>query len=151
MVFDIPADVGTYEVRYHTLGTSYIFYFLLKATYFLTISLFVLVIFAILEERFAQSPCKYIEVAPREVCTGMTHLEKVFQDIMDGGGEGIIIRNPSSPYEPGRSKGFLKHKVKMQASFLGFFISFLSLVSFFFLSLVASFRYSFVSFLLKLV
>jgi len=30
---------------------------------------------------------------------------------MDQGGEGVIIRDPSSPYQAGRSSGFLKHKV----------------------------------------
>jgi len=30
---------------------------------------------------------------------------------MDQGGEGIILRDPSTPFETGRSKGFLKHKV----------------------------------------
>jgi len=38
-------------------------------------------------------------------------LNEFFQDIMDRGGEGIILRNPSTPYQPGRSQGFLKHKV----------------------------------------
>lgn len=45
-------------------------------------------------------------------CLGSDHLEKFFQDIMDGGGEGIILRDPNSPYEPGRSSGYLKHKVR---------------------------------------
>jgi len=30
---------------------------------------------------------------------------------MDQGGEGIILRDPESPQQGGRSKGFLKHKV----------------------------------------
>ena len=41
----------------------------------------------------------------------MEHLEKVFQDIVDEGGEGIILRDPVAPYEPGRSNSYLKHKV----------------------------------------
>lgn len=36
---------------------------------------------------------------------------KLFQDILDKGGEGVILRDPASPNEPGRSPGFLKHKV----------------------------------------
>lgn len=41
----------------------------------------------------------------------MNHLESFLQDIIDGGGEGIILRDPSAPYQPGRSSGYLKHKV----------------------------------------
>jgi len=41
----------------------------------------------------------------------MHHLEGFFQDILDKGGEGIILRDPSAPYREGRSPGFLKHKV----------------------------------------
>ena len=55
--------------------------------------------------------CKYIEVAPYEECKDVTHLESFFQDVVDKGGEGIILRDPQSPYKPGRSQGYLKHKV----------------------------------------
>lgn len=48
-----------------------------------------------------------------EVCQGVDHLGKSFQDILDAGGEGIILRDPSSPFERGRSPGFLKHKVSL--------------------------------------
>jgi len=52
-----------------------------------------------------------VQVAERQVCTDMQHLERVFQDMIDRGGEGIILRNPKSMYQPGRSPGYLKHKV----------------------------------------
>mgnify|MGYP002385648633 FL=1 len=45
------------------------------------------------------------------MCTGIAHLEKVFQDVIDRGGEGVILRDPSAPYVQGRSTGYLKHKV----------------------------------------
>ena len=45
------------------------------------------------------------------MCTGIAHLEKLFQDVIDRGGEGVILRDPSAPYIPGRSTGYLKHKV----------------------------------------
>ena len=54
---------------------------------------------------------RFIQVAPYQVCEGTDHLEKIFQDIMDQGGEGIILRDPSTSFEVGRSRGFLKHKV----------------------------------------
>ena len=54
---------------------------------------------------------KYIEVAPKEVCKDMSHLESFYQDIVDKGGEGIILRDPVEMLRPGRSPGYLKHKV----------------------------------------
>jgi DNA ligase 1 len=65
----------------------------------------------ILELHMAKVASKYIETAPKLVCEGTGHLEKYFQDIIDQGGEGIILRDPSAPYEAGRSRGYLKHKV----------------------------------------
>jgi DNA ligase-1 len=53
----------------------------------------------------------FIQVAPKVVCTGMNHMQQFLQDIIDEGGEGIILRDPFSTYQPGRSPGYLKHKV----------------------------------------
>jgi len=64
-----------------------------------------------IEQAFNGKEHRFIKVAPYGVCKGTDHLEKIFQDIMDQGGEGIILRDPSSPIQAGRSKGFLKHKV----------------------------------------
>jgi len=55
---------------------------------------------------------KYIEVAPKADCKGVEHLEKYFQDVIDKGGEGLILRDPSSALQGGRSAGYLKHKVR---------------------------------------
>lgn len=57
------------------------------------------------------SKLEYIRIAEMEKCEGMDHLERFFQDIVDRGGEGIILRDPSSPFQSGRSHGYLKHKV----------------------------------------
>jgi len=46
-----------------------------------------------------------------KVCHGLPHLEEILQDIMDKGGEGIILRDPKTPLQPGRGHGYLKHKV----------------------------------------
>ena len=54
---------------------------------------------------------RFIQIAPYTLCKDTAHLEKIFQDIMDQGGEGIILRDPASPFQSGRSTGFLKHKV----------------------------------------
>ena len=62
-------------------------------------------------ERVAKKEWKYITVAPKVECKGTSHLESFFQDVIDVGGEGVILRDPSAPYQPGRSPGYLKHKV----------------------------------------
>lgn len=53
---------------------------------------------------------KWVAVAPYIKCEGTAQLEQVFQDIVDTGGEGIILRDPLSPATKGRSAGYLKHK-----------------------------------------
>lgn len=53
----------------------------------------------------------YAEVAPKVVCTDGNHLERFLQDILDIGGEGVILRDPIAPLQPGRAAGYLKHKV----------------------------------------
>jgi hypothetical protein len=71
---------------------------------------------------FSRSKWKYIEIAPWEECKDTSHLESFFQDVVDRGGEGVILRDPKSIYQPGRSAGYLKLKV--------FFISFFFIIFF---------------------
>ena len=61
--------------------------------------------------RFGGGKHPFIQVPRREECKDMDHLEKFLQDVLDVGGEGIILRDPKAPYQPGRSPGYLKHKV----------------------------------------
>jgi DNA ligase 1 len=84
MAFDIPNHQGTFKERYEILAR--------------------------LSELKLNLP-SFFAVAPKIECEDRQHLEKILQDIVDNGGEGIILRNPSTPYEAGRSPGFLKHKV----------------------------------------
>jgi DNA ligase-1 len=63
------------------------------------------------ENEMKKQESKCVKVAPKEVCKGMNHMQQFLQDIIDEGGEGIILRDPLSPYQSGRSPGFLKHKV----------------------------------------
>ena len=63
------------------------------------------------ENYFSQHKHKVVEVAPKQVCENTDHFERFLQSVLDKGGEGVILRDPSSPYEHGRSKGYLKHKV----------------------------------------
>jgi len=59
----------------------------------------------------AESVREFVEVAQKVSCKDVSHLESFFQDIIDQGGEGIILRDPNAVLQPGRSQGFLKHKV----------------------------------------
>jgi len=45
----------------------------------------------------------------------MQHLQQFLQGIIEQGGEGIILRNPSSLHEHGRSRAFLKLKTTRDA------------------------------------
>ena len=66
--------------------------------------------------------CKYIDIAEKVVCQGNEHLESFFQDVIDKGGEGIILRDPQAILQPGRSPSYLKHKV-FHISCLSHFLS----------------------------
>lgn len=104
MVFDIPNQhQSTYAERYHILGTAC--YSIVRLT----------CLCCIIESRFGDDRLlqrgEYIELARREVCKDARHMDIFYQDVVDSGGEGIILRDPSSPYLSGRSSGFLKHKV----------------------------------------
>lgn len=104
MVFDVPNHPGTYRERYAHLGT---------ATTIKNRDMSNLRTEGILRGNEG----KFIAIAPKEECPDMLHMERFFQDILDKGGEGVILRDPSSPNEPGRSSGFLKHKVQFLCSF----------------------------------
>jgi len=70
--------------------------------------------------------CKHIGIAEKVVCQGNEHLESFFQDVIDKGGEGIILRDPQSFLQPGRTPSYLKHKVLFTfpaSIFLSFFWS----------------------------
>jgi len=53
----------------------------------------------------------FLEVAQKAVCSGTAHLEQFYQDVVDKGGEGVILRDPLEFLQSGRSPGYLKHKV----------------------------------------
>ena len=65
-----------------------------------------------------EHPCKYIGIADKVVCRDVAHLESFFQDVIDRGGEGIILRDPKAPLQPGRTTSYLKHKVLLLISFI---------------------------------
>src|SRR5689334_12182105 len=96
MVFDVPNQATTYAERYAVLGM-------------LTIAPKTLI--SISETHMRSNKAPFISIAPKTECKDVDHLEQVFQDIVDKGGEGIILRDPQAPFKEGRSPGYLKHKV----------------------------------------
>jgi len=105
MVFDIPNfkdPNATYAQRYQYLGTSSP-HSQRNTTQHLSPTF--------IEEFVRDNPSKYMEVAPKVQCRDNLHLEAFFQDVLDKGGEGIILRDPYALYEPGRARGYIKHKV----------------------------------------
>lgn len=45
------------------------------------------------------------------LCNSKPHLHEMLQVNLDGNGEGVVLRNPSSAYEHGRSDQLYKFKV----------------------------------------
>eukprot|EP00026_Physarum_polycephalum_P000399 Phypoly_transcript_00400.p1 GENE.Phypoly_transcript_00400~~Phypoly_transcript_00400.p1 ORF type:complete len:1105 (+),score=129.94 Phypoly_transcript_00400:31-3345(+) len=52
----------------------------------------------------------FLTPSMRVLCTQKHHLTHMIDEIMDEGGEGLIVRKPSSLYVPGRSDALLKLK-----------------------------------------
>lgn len=50
-------------------------------------------------------------LAPRMKCKKGTHLREMMEGIVEGGGEGIMLRKIASFYEHGKSQSLLKIKV----------------------------------------
>lgn len=55
---------------------------------------------------------KFIDVIPHEYISNTSEMHIYYNDLVSMGAEGIIIRDPNSNYEIGRSNGYLKFKPK---------------------------------------
>jgi hypothetical protein len=80
-VFDAPQVEGTYDKRHLFLKNNLHSYF-----------------------------NSNISLIPMLKCSGKEHLENQLEEIVKKGGEGIILYNPISFYQPGRNKNVLKVK-----------------------------------------
>jgi len=81
VVFDAPAATGPFEARQ-----------------------------ILLREMFRDSFMPYARVLQQGRCTGIDHLQTELARIESLGGEGLMLRQPGSPYEAGRSATLLKIK-----------------------------------------
>ena len=85
--FDAPCHEGTFETRYIYLAN-------------------------ILEQHTKTHPSSsQIQLVEMVKCSGEQHLEQYLSDILDSGGEGVILRKPNSLYEKRRSQTMKKLKV----------------------------------------
>jgi DNA ligase-1 len=98
-VFDVPTYPDLYQHRYSFLGM-----------FDVNVLSHIFLIFPTVET-LGDKPHPFIEVVKKEVCKNKNHMEEFLQNVVDMGGEGIILRDPLASNESGRSKGFLKHKV----------------------------------------
>jgi len=73
-------------------------------------------IFLLEEKLGGEGRHPFTQIAPMVLCSDMSHLDNYFQNVVENGGEGIILRDPQSLLIPGRSPGFLKHKVLLLTS-----------------------------------
>ncbi|GAA5895336.1 hypothetical protein JCM5296_002379 [Sporobolomyces johnsonii] len=62
---------------------------------------------AVQEGRGPESPVVLVE---QEMCKGLEHLKERLAEVQKVGGEGLMLRQPGSPYVPKRSKTLLKVK-----------------------------------------
>ena len=81
VVFDAPAAAGPFETRQ-----------------------------AFLETTLREHRPQYARVLQQDRCTGIGHLQTELARVESLGGEGLMLRQPASRYEPGRSSTLLKVK-----------------------------------------
>jgi DNA ligase 1 len=67
-------------------------------------------------------PVERIHIIPQVLCTGKSHLNAMLAEVEAAGGEGLVLRNPATPYETGRSDNALKVKSydDMEAEVIGY-------------------------------
>lgn len=85
-VFDVPTAEGNLFARLNTLA-----------------------------DYLAQNPTPYIQIIPQIPVRDEAHLKQFFEQIQSAGGEGVVVRNPDSPYIQGRSAQILKLKAVADA------------------------------------
>jgi DNA ligase-1 len=62
------------------------------------------------QNHFRESPPEFAQVLWQQRCRGREHLQEELQRVLSARGEGLMLRQPGSCYEPGRSHTLLKVK-----------------------------------------
>jgi DNA ligase-1 len=63
-----------------------------------------------LDDFFRSTPCDHAEMHAHQICKGTAHLKRELSRVEKLGGEGLMLRQPNSQYEIGRSFTLLKVK-----------------------------------------
>ena len=63
-----------------------------------------------LRHYLAEHPVAHLRIIPQQRCRDTAHLQMFMNSVTKDGGEGVVLRNPVSPYETGRSSNALKVK-----------------------------------------
>ncbi|WP_456377142.1 DNA ligase [Thiolapillus sp.] len=63
-----------------------------------------------LEDYLIRRPLEHVRIIPQAMCRNVEQLMKQLDAIVAAGGEGLVLRNPESPYESGRSPNAIKVK-----------------------------------------
>ena len=77
-------------------------------------------------------------MAPRVLCKHSKHLNVLVQEVIDDGGEGVIMRKVGSLYEHGRSPNLIKLKVSLLCLYLYLYFYFYLYFSLLFLLVLSS-------------
>lgn len=59
---------------------------------------------------FINHPTKKVNIVPQHLCQSVRQLEEFLEEIINLKGEGVMVKNPKSTYEPTRSSNLLKVK-----------------------------------------
>jgi DNA ligase-1 len=75
-----------------------------------------------LRDYLVKQPVDRIHIIPQTRCTGTAQLQARLAEVEAAGGEGLVLRNPTAPYETGRSDNALKVKSydDMEAEVIGY-------------------------------
>ena len=63
-----------------------------------------------LQKYLKRHPVAHLRIIPQTICRNADHLKARLMEIEAAGGEGLVLRNPATPYETGRSPNALKVK-----------------------------------------
>jgi DNA ligase-1 len=63
-----------------------------------------------LRQYLSAHPVPHVRIIPQTLCRNTGHLQARMNSVVAAGGEGLVLRNPSTPYETGRSRNALKVK-----------------------------------------
>jgi len=79
----------------------------------------------IAKEWFKNHPNPYAKIIKQTTIRSKKQLEELMKQVLAKKGEGLVLRNPNSFYEAGRSKSFLKYKPFLddEAKVVGYKIS----------------------------